>query len=88
MKTLTCPLNGSRDINEFIYGGEYHPMPDPGNTRTDTWVEYVYFDNNPAGIVIEWWCHGPSNYWFLAERNTVTDDVIRTYAYDEAGADD
>ncbi|MDA8879001.1 sarcosine oxidase subunit delta, partial [Porticoccaceae bacterium] len=28
MKLLPCPLNGLRNISEFTYGGEYHPMPD------------------------------------------------------------
>ena len=25
MKQLHCPLNGLRNIDEFVYGGEYHP---------------------------------------------------------------
>jgi len=27
MKLMTCPLNGLRNINEFIFGGEVTPLP-------------------------------------------------------------
>ena len=79
MKTLVCPLNGPRNISEFTYGGEYHPEPDPGNMGDREWAEHVFFHENTAGIVIEWWCHTASSYWFLAERNTSTDEVLRTF---------
>jgi sarcosine oxidase subunit delta len=34
-------------------------------------------------VVTEWWCHTASSFWFLAERNTITDEVIRTFKADE-----
>ncbi len=34
-------------------------------------------------MVREWWCHVPSSYWFIAERNTVTDKILRTYPASE-----
>ena len=80
MKQLNCPLNGPRNITEFVYGGELHMMPDAHYSSSREWAEYVFFDDNAAANVIEWWCHGPTSYWFLAERNTVTDEVIRTFA--------
>ena len=79
MKLLTCPLNGPRNISEFTYGGEYHPMPDPVNTDSRKWAEHVFFHDNAAGVVTEWWCHNASSFWFLAERNTISDEVIRTF---------
>ena len=30
-------------------------------------------------MVREWWYHAPTSYWFIAERNTVTDEILRTY---------
>jgi sarcosine oxidase subunit delta len=36
------------------------------------------------GVKKEWWCHTPSNTWFIAERDTERDVVIRTYLYGEA----
>ena len=39
--------------------------------------------NNTAGVVREWWCHAATNFWFIAERNTVTDEILRTYSASE-----
>jgi len=39
----------------------------------------VFMENNTAGVVREWWLHAPSSYWFIAERDTVRDQVLRTY---------
>ena len=81
MKTLHCPLNGVRNIDEFTYGGEYHVEPDRGQADRKTWAEYVFFNANLSGVVTEWWCHTPSSFWFLADRDTVTDEVISTYLF-------
>jgi sarcosine oxidase subunit delta len=83
MKILTCPLNGPRNISEFTYGGEYHPMPDPNTADSRAWAEHVFFHDNAAGIVTEWWCHTASSFWFLAERNTISDEVVRTFEASE-----
>ena len=76
---MPCPLNGPRNISEFICYGEFHNHPDPDKTSDKDWAEYVWLANNAAGVVREWWCHMPTNYWFIAERNTVTDEILRTY---------
>ena len=83
MKILNCPLNGPRNISEFTYGGEYHPMPNPSQCSARDWAEHVFFHDNVAGMVTEWWCHTASSYWFLAERNTITDEVLRTFSASE-----
>lgn len=83
MKLLNCPLNGARNISEFTYGGEYHPMPDEQNCSSRDWAEYVFFHDNKAGVVIEWWCHSATSFWFLAERNTITDQVLGTFTVKE-----
>lgn len=80
MKILQCPLNGARNISEFTYGGEYHAQPNPDECDDRNWAEHVFFNDNKAGRVIEWWCHTASSYWFLAERDTRTDEVLRTFA--------
>jgi len=79
MKVLVCPLNGPRNISEFTYGGEYCQEPDPKECDDRTWAEHVFFTENDAGVVIEWWCHTPSSYWFLAERDTRSDKILRTF---------
>jgi sarcosine oxidase, subunit delta len=79
MKLLTCPINGTRPISEFVYGGEYRDMPNPDTCTDKVWSAYVFNRNNVPGIKKEWWFHSPSGTWFIAERNTVTDEVVSTY---------
>lgn len=78
MKILHCPLNGPRNIQEFAYGGEVAPLP-AADASDGVWAGYVFLDENAAGVVREWWLHVASGYWFIAERDTTTDTVLRTY---------
>ena len=94
MKILNCPLNGPRNISEFAYGGEVQDMP-AADAGAREWASYVFFENNTRGLVREWWIHQPTSYWFIAERDTESDEVVRTYAADqlykkraEVGGDD
>ena len=79
MKMMPCPLNGLRNISEFIYGGEVRDMPDQNHCSDQEWADYVFNQSNQIGIVREWWLHAPSNYWFIAERHTATDQILRSY---------
>ncbi|MGD9741358.1 MAG: sarcosine oxidase subunit delta [Dongiaceae bacterium] len=79
MKILNCPLNGPRNISEFVWGGEVKPLPDPTAISDLEWGAFVFLEDNTAGVVREWWCHVPTSFWFIAERNTVTDEFLRTY---------
>lgn len=79
MKIMACPLNGPRNISEFVYGGEVRPMPDPNQCTDKEWANYVFYHKNGIGIVQEWWLHAPSGYWFIAERHTASDEIIKTY---------
>ncbi len=83
MKIMNCPLNGPRNISEFASFGEVSQMPDPNTTSDADWAEYIWFSNNAAGVVREWWCHLATNYWFIAERHTVTDEILKTYPASE-----
>ena len=78
MKILHCPLNGPRNIAEFTYGGEYRVPLDPDAASDRIWAEQVFFQENAAGAVLEWWFHTPSAFWFLVERDTRTDEILRT----------
>ena len=82
MKLLTCPLNGPRNISEFIYGGEVIAEPSTGACSDAEWTDYLFMDDNRAGVVREWWFHVPTAYWFIAERDRGRDEVLRTYAPD------
>jgi sarcosine oxidase subunit delta len=83
MKIMPCPLNGPRNIQEFAYGGEVTATPGP-DAPAEVWAEYAFFPGNRAGVVREWWMHLATGYWFIAERDTVSDDILRTYPPDEA----
>ncbi len=84
MKLLKCPLNGERNISEFICGGEVRPLPDAATAGDAEWTDHLYPPESAAGPVREWWFHVPSGYWFIAERDTVTDEILRTFPPEEA----
>lgn len=79
MKILDCPLNGPRNITEFQYLG---PLRQEEAEDAESLVARVFFPPNPAGVLVEWWRHTTSNTVFLAERNTLTDEVVRTWLPD------
>lgn len=83
MKVMTCPINGPRPISEFTYGGEYRAMPDSQSASDAAWADYVFNRNGAPGVKLEWWCHTPSTTWFMAERDTARDAVIRSFLFDE-----
>jgi sarcosine oxidase subunit delta len=81
MKLLTCPINGPRPVSEFVYWGEIRPEPEAEAATDREWADYVFMRSGAAGIKKEWWCHGPSGVWFVAERDTASDRVVRTYLH-------
>ncbi len=83
MKIMRCPINGERPMQEFTYGGEFRPMPDPNATSNADWADYVFNLAGEPGIHKEWWYHNASGVWFIAERNNVTDEISATYLYQE-----
>jgi len=81
MKLMTCPINGPRAISEFVCAGEVRAMPDPATSSDAAWADYVFNRNAVPAVKQEWWCHTPSGVWFIAERDTSTDTIQRTYLY-------
>lgn len=79
MKIVHCPLNGPRNAQEFVNAGEVQVEPDPAAASDAEWAAYLFMRENRAGVVREWWCHVPTSYWFVAERDTRTDEILRTY---------
>ena len=75
---LTCPNCGTREVTDFGYGGEISARP----KSRPTWRElnaYNYFRRNVAGVQREWWFHRSGcRAWFVAERDTRTNEVLRT----------
>ena len=81
MKLMHCPINGWRPIQEFSYGGPFRPMPPPQTCTDQQWANYVFNRDGAAGVKKEWWYHLASGIWFIAERNTLTDEILRTYLF-------
>ena len=85
MKLLDCPLNGVRNIEEFQYLGPLRASPNPDAMGDEDWARHLFRAENAPGVMTEWWRHRASNYVFLAERNIVTDVVLRTFPPSELG---
>lgn len=82
-KTLSflfpCPNCGPRSVYEFQFGGEYHRRPN-GNAPREAWTRYLYLKTNSAGNQTEWWYHRMGcRQWFLAVRNTSTNQVVEAF---------
>jgi len=76
MKILNCPVNGPRNITEFQYLG---PVRSVSTEQSDQLIESLFYGENPLGVMREWWRHTPSNTVLIAERHTVTDQIVATY---------
>ena len=73
---LPCPFCGPRPVDEYAYFGEVTRRPTGEPTLRDL-TEYVYFRDNVAGPQREWWQHRMGcGEWFLAERDTRTNEVL------------
>lgn len=86
MKLMNCPINGLRPVSEFHCAGEVRPMLDPEACNDEQWADYVFNRNGAPGVKQEWWLHMPSGVWFIAERDTLHDRVLRTFLYGEVSA--
>ena len=74
---LRCPNCGPREVTDFGFGGELNSRPRtaPSPRELNT---YNYFRRNVAGVQREWWYHRSGcRTWFLAERDTRTNEVLR-----------
>jgi sarcosine oxidase subunit delta len=72
---LECPNCGVREVTDFGFGGEVSSRPKsrPSFRELNT---YNYFRRNVAGVQREWWFHRSGcRAWFIAERDTVTNEV-------------
>lgn len=85
MKIMTCPINGPRPVSEFIYQGEFKHMPDPELASDEQWANYVFNKSGSAAVKHEWWYHSPSGVWFIAQRDTATDNILSTFLYADWG---
>ncbi|MFN3745378.1 MAG: sarcosine oxidase subunit delta [Hyphomicrobiaceae bacterium] len=84
MLLITCPYcRMARPELEFRYGGEAHIArpAEPAAVGDDEWAAFLYMRTNPKGLHAERWrhIHGCGRF-FNALRDTVTDQILKTYA--------
>jgi sarcosine oxidase subunit delta len=76
---VACPDCGWREVGEFSFGGESVTRPPPDAPLRDL-AGYLFFRQNVSGPSVEWWFHRDGcRRWFLAQRDTRTNQVSRTY---------
>ena len=51
MKIMPCPLNGPRNISEFLCHGEVDPGPDPASCDDRAWTDHLFVERNSTGVV-------------------------------------
>jgi heterotetrameric sarcosine oxidase delta subunit len=81
---LTCPNCGPREVTDFGFGGEVVRRPGSRPALRELGA-YNYFRRNVAGVQREWWYHRSGCCaWFIAERDTRTNQVLLTALPDAA----
>ena len=76
---VSCPDCGRREVGEFSFGGESNKRVGPGSTPSEL-ARYLFFRQNVAGPQVEWWFHRDGcQQWFLARRDTRTNQIEVTY---------
>ena len=84
---LSCPNCGVREVNEFGFGGEVSGRLAERPASLRELCEHLYFRRNVAGLQHEWWVHHfGCRAWFLAERDTCSNEVLWTALPGEAPA--
>jgi heterotetrameric sarcosine oxidase delta subunit len=83
---LPCPNCGPRPVEEFTCAGEVTERPREAPSVHEL-ASYLYFRRNVAGVQREWWYHRLGcESWFQAERDTRTNEVLRTEIPGESSA--
>jgi sarcosine oxidase subunit delta len=86
---LPCPHCGPRPVDEYAYFGEITRRPartDDGPPSLRELTDYIYFRDNVAGPQREWWQHRTGcGEWFLAERDTRTNEILGISVPEPAG---
>lgn len=88
---IPCPFCGVRDSGEFRVLGSAQLRNRPsarGEESQASFVDYVYFRENPAGLHHELWYHGfGCGTWLVVTRDTVTHEVLGAhFARQQLGA--
>lgn len=82
MLLIECPYCGPRDETEYRHGGQAHvPYPaDPEALSDREWAEYLFYRDNPRGVLAERWLHTAGcRRWFNSIRDTETYEISAVY---------
>ncbi|GAA0793406.1 sarcosine oxidase subunit delta [Marinobacterium sediminicola] len=85
MKVFDCPVIGRRPISEFDYVGEVRKPPMDADEAS--WAAYVFNRQGAPGLLREWWYHRPTGRWYVMERDTLKDEVVRFIDLEEVRYD-
>jgi sarcosine oxidase subunit delta len=84
---IHCPYcRETRAEEEFCYEGEAHIArpADPRALSDEQWSAYLFLRKNPRGLHHEMWRHTAGcGRFFNATRNTVSYEILETYAMGE-----
>ena len=86
MRWITAPLLGRRPVTEFSINGILEPEPESIDDREPG--QWVFDRSSLPTTRTEWWFHPGTQFWFLVERNTLTDEISNVRlakSIDEAG---
>ena len=76
---INHPLLGPRDAQEFVYLGDANLINRPDGMAAgaqDTFHDYLYLRDNPAGLHRELWYHEQGDRsWLVVTRNTLTHEI-------------
>ena len=75
------PLLGPRDSQEFVYLGDASLLDRPDWTArdaVDSFFDYQYLRDNPAGTHRELWYHEMGDRsWLIITRDTVSHEILK-----------
>jgi len=78
---INHPLLGPRDSQEFTYLGDANLINRPDweeEDAVDTFHDYLYLRENPAGEHRELWFHEQGDRsWLVITRNTMTHEILK-----------
>jgi len=83
MLLIRCPYcEMERPEIEFRHAGEAHVAraADPSALDDVAWANFLYFRENPKGLIAERWRHvAGCGRFFNCVRDTVSDRILRSY---------
>lgn len=78
---INHPLLGPRDANEFSYFGDASQIDRPDwqdENAIQTFHDYLYLRDNPAGLHRELWFHeNGDRSWLVVTRDTTTHEITK-----------